>query len=654
MNSKFLNYYSKEITFLKEMGQEFALQYPKIASRLSLNTSDIPDPYIERLLEGVSFLSARTQLKIDSEYPKFVQRILEVVYPDFLSPQPSTGIIYLEPDTQYNTDAIQVLHRGHVLNSQPIDKLKITCPFSITRTTPILPLKIEDAHYSNNLGNLPNRLSSIKLNQIKSALKLNISITTAGKCSDIIPEGLNIFLGDDLPKSSSLLYLMISCCKGVICHAHDNPKKWFYEIEMLPEQLGFGEDEALTFNLEKTINSYRILQEYAFFPEKFNFIVQKGIKDAILDAEKKGHLPIFAQQEETTSQANGINRKIITNNKRFISLTFFFDKENIDLMKSINQKDFSLNAVPIVNLFRKRGSRFPINMNENEFHVVIDRTHPLNYEVHSIEQVRGFDANNCQENIFAPMYQAPDLGTFPIEKDNSYFSMQRLNRVPSLEIRKNGYRSSYLGSEVFLALTISKNKLLQTHIKQLSVDAWCTSRDLPILIPRNASSDFLIDSALPIHKIKLISRLTRPKEAVSDDESLWSILNILSLNYLTILNDDKSNSVIRLKELLRVFSKDENDFLNNQIESIISVKTLITNKIIRSKGYASPIRGVEILIILDEMFLGGVHPFLLGSILNHYFCQIVSINSFIQLTIESPQSGHIATWPATSGGKSIL
>ena len=40
------------------MGKEFAAQYPKIASRLALDTTDIPDPYVERLLEGVSFLTA--------------------------------------------------------------------------------------------------------------------------------------------------------------------------------------------------------------------------------------------------------------------------------------------------------------------------------------------------------------------------------------------------------------------------------------------------------------------------------------------------------------------------------------------------------------------------------------------------------------------
>ena len=125
------------------MGREFAQQYPKIASRLALDTTDIPDPYVERLLEGVSFLTARTQLKLDAEYPRFVQRILEVVYPDFINQKPAAAIVNLEPTGQYNADVINLLERGRVLRSLPIDEFKVSCPFSVTKTTEILPLRIE-------------------------------------------------------------------------------------------------------------------------------------------------------------------------------------------------------------------------------------------------------------------------------------------------------------------------------------------------------------------------------------------------------------------------------------------------------------------------------------------------------------------------------
>ena len=132
-----MSYYNKELTFLKEMGREFAQQYPKIASRLALDTTDIPDPYVERLLEGVSFLTARTQLKLDAEYPRFVQRILEVVYPDFINQKPAAAIVNLEPTGQYNADVINLLERGRVLRSLPIDEFKVSCPFSVTKTTEI-------------------------------------------------------------------------------------------------------------------------------------------------------------------------------------------------------------------------------------------------------------------------------------------------------------------------------------------------------------------------------------------------------------------------------------------------------------------------------------------------------------------------------------
>ena len=121
-------------------------------------------------------------------------------------------------------------------------------------------------------------------------------------------------------------------------------------------------------------------------------------------------------------------------------------------MELVGTEDFSVNAVPVVNLFRKRSSRFPVNMQDREHHVVIDRTQPLNYEVHSIEQVRGFDSNNRQTVVFSPLYKAPDMGVFPeAQTQQAYFSARRTDRMPSANTIKNGFRSSYLGSEVFLS-----------------------------------------------------------------------------------------------------------------------------------------------------------------------------------------------------------
>lgn len=657
MNNKFLSYYSKELSFLKEMGREFAQKYPKIGSRLALNTADIPDPYIERLLEGVAFLTARTQLKLDAEYPRFVQRILEVVYPDFLTQKPAAAIVNLNPIQHYHADILYKLKRGQILRSLPIKEYQASCPFTVCQTVEITPLHLEKAQYTEVLSYLPNLKEWLPqaAKKIQSALRLDFSLSVATACSDVLPENLHLYLGSELAKSSSLLYLLLSACEGVLCHASDNPKTWCYALSDLPEQSGFSDEEALGFHLHKTVSAFRLMQEYAMLPEKFLFISQRGLQQTIRLAERDGHLPKQPQQVEEIISDKGIGKKIITHKKRHFSLSFLFNTTLPELVDMVQTSDFSVNAVPVVNLFKQQGVRFPINIQDREHHVVIDRTHPLNYEVHTIEQVKGFNEHNQQVADFAPIYQSPDTGLHPENHHrHTYFSARREDRLPSVEIKRDGFRTSYLGSEVFLSLADAGDYAFNSDIKHLSVEAWCTSRDLPLLIPRDGISDFLLEGALPVQSIKFISKLTPPKEALNEDENLWPFLNQLSLNYLSLQNQENGTTASQLKDLLSVFSSKDNDLLRKQIDAIVRVRTEAIHKIIRHMGCASPVRGVLLTIVLDEALLGGVHPFLFGSILNHYFSRLVSLNSFIQLQLETVQQGKIACWPVLLGSRKLI
>ena len=55
----FLNYYHRELSYLRHAGGIFAARHPKIARRLELNHGESPDPHVERLLESFAFLTAR-------------------------------------------------------------------------------------------------------------------------------------------------------------------------------------------------------------------------------------------------------------------------------------------------------------------------------------------------------------------------------------------------------------------------------------------------------------------------------------------------------------------------------------------------------------------------------------------------------------------
>ena len=86
MDPRLLRLYSDELSHLREVGAEFAREFPKIAARLGVEGMEVTDPYVERLLEGFAFLTARVQLKLEAEQPRLIAHLLEATYPNFLAP----------------------------------------------------------------------------------------------------------------------------------------------------------------------------------------------------------------------------------------------------------------------------------------------------------------------------------------------------------------------------------------------------------------------------------------------------------------------------------------------------------------------------------------------------------------------------------------
>lgn len=97
MDPLLLAYYNKELTYMREMAGEFAAAHPKIARRLGMQGMEVADPFVERLIEAFCFLSARMRIRLDAEFPRFTQHLLEVVYPNYVSPTPSMAVVRLDP-----------------------------------------------------------------------------------------------------------------------------------------------------------------------------------------------------------------------------------------------------------------------------------------------------------------------------------------------------------------------------------------------------------------------------------------------------------------------------------------------------------------------------------------------------------------------------
>src|SRR5262245_13302811 len=146
MDPRMLRYYSQELQYIREMGTEFAARFPKIAARLALDSTEVADPYVERLLEGFSFLSARVRLKLDAEFPRFAQHLLYVVYPHYLAPTPSMVIAQFMPAMTESALATgSVLPRGTVLRGQMPRGEVTACQFSTAHEVTLWPIEISEA-----------------------------------------------------------------------------------------------------------------------------------------------------------------------------------------------------------------------------------------------------------------------------------------------------------------------------------------------------------------------------------------------------------------------------------------------------------------------------------------------------------------------------
>ena len=77
----FLQAYTQELDFLRQMSGEFAKAYPAVAGRLDLSQFDCEDPWVERLLEGVAFLTARVQRELDGGLPHLAQSLVKIAEP---------------------------------------------------------------------------------------------------------------------------------------------------------------------------------------------------------------------------------------------------------------------------------------------------------------------------------------------------------------------------------------------------------------------------------------------------------------------------------------------------------------------------------------------------------------------------------------------
>jgi len=620
VDPRLLKLYNSELQHIRDMGAEFAKEFPKIAGRLGMDSTEVADPYVERLLEGFSFLTARVQLKIQSQYPKFTQNLLEIVYPHYLSPVPSMAIVQFTPDLQDASLVDGVVVPRHTVLKNIIGKGEGTaCQYLTSQDVPMWPLQLEEAKYFSSAGALAT-IGIDDLHGVKAGLRFRFRVVGGAAVNELALDSLRLALkgSDALPMQ--LYEQIIGNGTGCVVRPKGGANQWRERLDASSiRRVGFSRNEALLPYGRRSFDGYRLLQEYFAFPQRFQFVEFAGLSSAVKRC---------ASTE--------------------LEIVVLLNKSQPNFENTVNEGNFALNCTPAINLFPRRADRIHLNEKNSEFHVIPDRTRPQDFEVYHVTRVQGFGTSADPEQDFLPFYSSNDLTR--LDRELAYFTTHREPRLLSGKQKRKGTRSSYVGSEIFLSIVDGNEAPYKSNLRQLGVETLCTNRDLPLQMPvGRGTSDFTLESGAPVLAAHCISGPTKPKPSFAHGDTAWRLISHLSLNYLSLTDTDEVQGSAALRELLGLYA-DNNDAASvKQIEGIRSVSSRPINGRIPTDGPITYGRGVEITVTCDEQAFEGTGIFMLGAVLDEFFSKYVSINSFTRTVIRSNERGEIMRWPARLG-----
>ncbi|MBB6091970.1 type VI secretion system protein ImpG [Povalibacter uvarum] len=624
MDPKILRYYNRELQHVREMGAEFAREYPKIAGRLGLEGFECADPYVERLLEGFAYLAARVQLKVDAEFPTFTQHLLQIIYPHYLAPTPSMAIAQFQPDLKEAGLALGYkIPRGTAMRSIIGKDDRTPCDYRTAHDLNLWPLEVKEAKYFSSTAGLA-AIGITPPEGVRAGLRLTFRATAGVPLSALALDNLTLHISgaDELP--GTLYEAIFANNQGFAVRAPNSRTGIHSRDRTKLERCGFEDTEALIPYGRRSFQGYRLLHEYFAFPERFLFFTLNGLGTAV---------------------------RALPGNE--FEVVILLNRALAWLEAAVSGDNFRLFCTPIINLVDKRADRIHLDGVQHEYQIVADRTRPVDFEIYDVVRAEGYGSGTEPEVFFEPFYSSTEATWHGRQK--AFFTIRREPRALSSKQRAQGPRSSYIGSEVFISLVDADQAPYASNLRQLGLEVVCTNRDLPLHMPiGKGQTDFTVDIGAPLTSIRCIAGPTKPRESTVYGEYAWRVLSHLSLNYLSLLESASKEGATALREMLLLYSDPHDVAVQRQIDGVREIHARPTTGRLPAGGPVSYVRGLDIQLTCEDAAFQGQGPFVLGAVLDEFLRRHVALNSFTRLTLKTLNRGEVMRWPARQGQRQIL
>ncbi len=629
MRDELLDYYERELVFMRRQGGEFAKKYPKIASRLLIDEEKIEDPHVERMVEAFAFLAARVRLKLDDELPEITESFLNVLFPHFLAPLPSmavTQFMFGSPKDKFTS--VQKVEKGARLYSRPVDGAP--CRFRTVYDVQLDPIEIYDAELESLAPpNAQGRLTDAKIRiRMRCFGDSMLSELQDGETGEAL-KSLRFFINGDSQLVFPLYELIFNHATSVEvvpqeAPSDDDMSRTMTNVQlnrpdpvvMTPDSIkavGFDKSQAMIPFSNRSFDGYRLLTEYFAFPYKFLFFEIDGLQEA----SRRGF---------------GSHFDLVINVRDFVPPR-----------APVTKDSFVLGCTPIINLFKRTADPIYLSQQKYEYQVIPDVHRQTTTEIYSIDEVFTTDPTTNETREFSPFYSTRH--SFDGQNDKVFWYADR----------RPSQRENDSGSEMHLTLVDLAFRPKTPAEEVITVKCTCTNRDLPARLPfGNKQGDFEIEGTAMVSRIRCLTKPTETVRPPRHRAAQWRLISHLNLNYLSIVENNKGVPEA-LQEILQLYNYSDSAVTHKQI---LGIQKIETKRVVRKIGQqigAGFVRGIETSLEFDEEQYVGGGLFLFASILERFLGVYTSLNSFSQFVLKTKQREEIVKrWPPRSGEQVLL
>ncbi len=623
MDQTFLSYYETELIHLRQLATEFAELHPAVARNLSLDSVPCPDPYVERLMEGVAYLGARTRLKLDYESSRHVRTLLDALYPDLAAPAPAMTMAQLDPGPQVGTMPTgHRVKRGTRLVAGLRDGLSTRAVYSTAQPVDLFPIRVAGAEYLQDRGALLSAgASESAIAKAEAGIRLVIERTGVGTLGELSLDRLDLFLGGRA-KGHQIFDAVFGWGRRVIARPVGADRA--FSGMAAPEMVGIDDSEAILPRVRPSFEGYRLLREYFLLPERFHFVRFSGLREVVGSCEGQA-----------------------------LELIVLFDKPQPDI-NDVKEDDFVPFVTPIVNLFERECNIVELDPRRTSHVVHADRTRPRDFEIYRLLRIEDAERDGPNAKLTHLYGMDQRHGT------NLVFSTDRRPRRPSNdEIAENQMRTSYGGDDFLISVARPPTAEDAVPVRRLDIRALCTNRDLPIL---DDNPTLTLESGDPVGEVRLLQAVRRPRPSLSAElpntgrgqaemeDITWRWIAQLSLSQLSI-NEDGPEP---LRALISLYA-DRGDPAYARHGR--SVTTAAAKPVLDRVAVPGPIcfaHGTEVTLDIDEGVLSGSSRLLLSALLSRLFARHAAINSFVKTKTRLTLAQEEVKWPSVTGTRNLM